>query len=228
MRLQRGLAGLLQTEDKFHAYDMENTYVNRRRYPKQEDGGSAVGTKRSPSEDDGPSSKRHRPMRTCAKRALEEEKAAAAEQRRRSAPSSSGKANGRTPSTPRKRVSEPGKSKTKSKVIRPKHKLAYTSVEAAVREKKLFHSVMQHPVSLREIANGDDSDDDTRCELEWRQKLDDDEVLDYVDTIPIEKLFMNLWNQFLKMEFFAYADRRIARACLRFATSKFLRASVCL
>lgn len=168
---------------------------------------------RDPSPLPAPSAKRSRPMRSCAKRQLAEEERVAAE--RRSASESRSR---RVVTTKR---GETGKARAKARG-RMKRKLAYASVEAAVGERKLFHSVVQHPVTMREIRDGDDSDEGTRGEMEWRQKLDDEEVLDYVDTIPIEKLFMNLWNQFMNMEFFAYADRRVARACHLFATSKFL------
>lgn len=98
---------------------------------------------------------------------------------------------------------------------------AYKNAAHAVKEKRLWHSILQHPVSLEEFQAEDDSDEDREEEYEWRLHLADDEVEEFEDTLPVEKLLMNLWNQFLVMDYHAYADHRVAPACNAFAKSKF-------
>lgn len=98
---------------------------------------------------------------------------------------------------------------------------AFKSVQYAVKKNLLFHSVIQTPLSLEEFCDGVDSDADASEEQEWRLGMKADEVNEYVDTISVEKLFMNLWNQFIRMEFVAYADKTIAPACVAFVRSKF-------
>lgn len=100
-----------------------------------------------------------------------------------------------------------------------KTRASFPSVETAVAEKRLFHSVLQSPLCMEEFASGADSDGDDR-DQEWRLELANDELNEYLDTTCAEKLFMNLWNQFTVEVYAVYADRRVAPACLLFARSK--------
>ena len=113
--------------------------------------------------------------------------------------------------------------KGKGKNGSEKGRAAFKSIQHAVRKNMLFHSFVQTPLSLEEFCDGVDSDADPSEEQEWRLGMKADEVNEYVDTISVEKLFMNLWNQFIRMEFVAYADKTIAPACVAFVKSKFVQ-----
>lgn len=96
---------------------------------------------------------------------------------------------------------------------------AYKSIRDAAKSKRLFHSVRQQPLCVEAVENGADSDADLEEEVKWRLKMCDDEIEDYCDTIPVEKLFMNLWNQFVRVDVVFKADRVMADNCMRFAKS---------
>lgn len=95
---------------------------------------------------------------------------------------------------------------------------AFSSVHTASR--RLYHSVLQTPLCLKGFDDGADSDADEEAEQVWRLRLTDDDVEDYLDTIAVEKLFMNLWNQFTRMDYAVRADRHVAPACMAFVKSK--------
>lgn len=122
---------------------------------------------------------------------------------------------------PEAAVRKKPKAKKVEKVEKPV--LAYPSVEHAIKEKRLFHSVLQSPFTVGEYNDGIDSDSNDGTEPEWRLRLSQKEINEYIDTIAIEKLFMHLWNQFIRMEYFVYADHRVAPACMLFAKSTLLR-----
>lgn len=213
MKLLEGQEGLLATSvDRFSEPDEENLYVNPARYGPRREGGpsSRAGSKRpSPLSDDGPTPKRQRqrPSRACVTTTPKSE-------------------DDKKPPARRSTSGQPSSRKTKSAKSRnaaaklEKGSPGYKSVAHAVREKRLWHSVLQNPVTLDEFHAEDDSDEEREDEHEWRLRLADDEVEEFEDTLPVEKLLMNLWNQFLLMEFNAYADHRVALACKDFTKSK--------
>lgn len=92
---------------------------------------------------------------------------------------------------------------------------AFTSLEKACEEGTVFHSVIQNRLNKHQF-EGDDSDEENELEKEWRFQLNCDRVAEYLDTIPIEKLFMNLWNQFVELEHRIDSDRAVAPACIAF------------
>ncbi|CAN8061398.1 unnamed protein product [Agarophyton chilense] len=104
--------------------------------------------------------------------------------------------------------------KKKKKVGKP----AFKTLSTAVKEKRLYNSVVQRELLVEEYENGADSDAESESqeEVKWRLRVVDDEIEEYVDTIAVEKLFMNLWNQFVKMEHPVKSDKEIAPACLSF------------
>lgn len=209
MTLLDGQEGLLVTGvDSFSAPDEENLFINPVRYGMRGDTTSGAGSKRrSSSSDDDPTPKRQRPLRACAMTPSQSEEKKAAVQRAASAQQGSRKA-------------KPARAKGNSAKVE-KGTPVYESVEQAVKEKRLWHSVLQNPVSLEEFQEGVDSDGDRDDEHDWRLQIADDEVEEFEDTLPVEKLLMNLWNQFSFMEFNAFADHRLAPACMEFAKSKF-------
>lgn len=96
----------------------------------------------------------------------------------------------------------------------------------------LYHSNLAVPLSVKDYERGADSDDDETEEHLWRLQLVDTEIEEFIDTIPVEKLFMLLWNQFVRMEFVVRADRHVGPACMCFVNSKYsgcfaLHAGVC-
>lgn len=95
-------------------------------------------------------------------------------------------------------------------------KPAYATVEHAISEKRLFHSVVQNPLNHDGFLEGHDSDDDNETCTRWRLQIMEDEIEEYIDTVPVEKLFMNLWNQFITLEYPVKADHHIAPACMAF------------
>lgn len=98
---------------------------------------------------------------------------------------------------------------------RHRKKPAFRSVEEGMHQDRLFHSVVQTRLH-KEQFEMEDSDNDVEAEQGWRFRLRHDEIVEYLDTIPVEKLFMNLWNQFVGMEFRIDSDRRVANACAAF------------
>eukprot|EP00178_Gracilaria_changii_P020878 TRINITY_DN612_c0_g1_i3.p1 TRINITY_DN612_c0_g1~~TRINITY_DN612_c0_g1_i3.p1 ORF type:complete len:323 (-),score=55.30 TRINITY_DN612_c0_g1_i3:1442-2410(-) len=116
------------------------------------------------------------------------------------------------------RPTKNNKRTTDTKKKKKTGKPAFKSLSAAVQEKRLYNSVVQHELQVEEYENGADSDAESEDqeELKWRLRVVDDEIEEFVDTIAVEKLFMNLWNQFVKMEHPIKSDREIAQACLDF------------
>ena len=96
-------------------------------------------------------------------------------------------------------------------------KPAFTSVEQAAHDNTLFHSVVQNKLNTTCFDDGYDSDDPHHVNQQWRLQIMDDEIEEYIDTVAVEKLFMNLWNQFVTMEHRITADHEIANACIQFA-----------
>ncbi|KAI0566736.1 hypothetical protein FGB62_6g318 [Gracilaria domingensis] len=115
---------------------------------------------------------------------------------------------------PAKRTKRAAENKKKKKTGRP----AFKTLSAALKEKRLYNSVVQRELQEEAYENGVDSDAESEDqeELKWRLRVVDDEIEEYVDTIAVEKLFMNLWNQFVKMEHPVKSDKEIAPACLDF------------
>lgn len=93
---------------------------------------------------------------------------------------------------------------------------AFRSLEKAVGEGKLFHSVLQVPLRLGCVEDGQDSDEEVSEEQEWRMRVAREEMMDYVDTNAVERLFMNLWNQFVNVDRKITSDREMGDACLQF------------
>lgn len=132
----------------------------------------------------------------------------------------------KTTTLPSKRKLKVRVEKRKKKPVgkKPIGNPAFSSVSQAIRDERLFHSVVQRPLCVTEFENGCDSDDESEDQEErkWRLKQVDEEIEEYVDTIAVEKLFMNLWNQFVTLEHAIIADRYVAPACLQFARSKLI------
>lgn len=179
-----------------------------------------------------PAAKRQRPVRACTSLArvpangTEVNDAGRSRRRRSEGWEANGRervngeaaTHGKTNGKVRRGEGKPGK---KAKAVKSKVasvKLAYQSVAQAVKEKRLYHSVLQTPVKVEEVEGGKDSDaeEELGYEREWRLALANTEVDDFSDTLPVEKLFFNLWNQFLTMDFHAYSDRMVAPACMQF------------
>lgn len=99
------------------------------------------------------------------------------------------------------------------------HKLP--SIGKAAAENQLFHSVLQTGLCVEEFNDGADSDGGEIVDQDWRLELANDQLSEYVDMLSVEKLFMNLWNQFLLREYSVRSDRQVAVACHIFAKSKF-------
>lgn len=215
MTLLEGQEGLLATGvDRFSEPDEENLYINPARYGRKRDTASGVRSKRrSSSSDGGPTPKRQRPLRACSMTTSQSEEKKPVVQRSAQAQLGS-------------RKSKPARAKGNSARVE-KGTPGYDSVEQAVKEKRLWHSILQNPVSFEEFQEGVDSDGERDEEHEWRLQIADDEVEEFEDTLPVEKLLMNLWNQFLFMEFNAFADHRLAPACKKFAKSKFTFLFIC-
>lgn len=208
--------------DQVDLPEEDSVYVNPCRSPTKQkfpQSGDKRSTSATGNTHEEPYQKRQRPIRACASSKYEPNPSAVQppnRSRHRSIPP------GLTPisSKPASHSREHRKFKTMSaKVSSPK--LAYNSVDEAIREQRLFHSVLQTPVRLEEIEAKEDSDAEEclRYEREWRLAIANDEVNDFTDTLPVEKLFFNLWNQFLTMEFHAYADKTVPPACMQFVKS---------
>lgn len=103
-----------------------------------------------------------------------------------------------------------------SKRGRGRKRPAFKTVEEGMGQGRLFHSVVQTKLHMDRYEM-QDSDDEDDIEQEWLYRLRNDEIVEYLDTIPVEKIFMNLWNQFVGMEFRIDADRRVSSACIAFA-----------
>eukprot|EP00177_Eucheuma_denticulatum_P000208 GFKZ01000363.1.p1 GENE.GFKZ01000363.1~~GFKZ01000363.1.p1 ORF type:complete len:487 (+),score=60.22 GFKZ01000363.1:49-1461(+) len=198
--------------------------------------GSSSGVKRSAEAVNNsgiePAAKRQRPVRACASSSKVVANGVNGNETRRPLRSRSevwegngkGRENGHAmthgKSNGKVRKGE-GKHGKKSKVVKSKvasAKLAYQSVAQAVKERRLYHSVLQTPVKVEEVEGGEDSDAEEKLdyEREWRLALANTEVDDFSDTLPVEKLFFNLWNQFLTIDFHTYCDRMVAPACMQF------------
>lgn len=100
-------------------------------------------------------------------------------------------------------------------------KPSFSSVEQGITQGRLFHTVSQTPLRA-EAVEMEDSDVEDDEEREWRFRLRRDEIVEYVDTLPVESLFMNLWNQFVGMEFCLDSDRSMASACDSFVKSMYV------
>lgn len=95
---------------------------------------------------------------------------------------------------------------------------AFKSVQEAATDERLFHSVVQNPLQVNHIGL-DDSDGEVADEQEWRSRIRCEEMVEFTDTIPVEQLFMNLWNQFVGMELRVDADQLVAPTCRAFLDS---------
>lgn len=103
--------------------------------------------------------------------------------------------------------------------LKVRSKVAFPSVEEGIQQGRLFHTISQTP--LRTEALGmDDSDIEDVEEKDWRFRLRRDEIVEYVDTLPAESLFMNLWNQFVGMEYNLDSDQQMSSACHAFIKSR--------
>lgn len=112
-----------------------------------------------------------------------------------------------------------GKAKSRSKRPQGEGNQVFQTVEDAIKEGRLFHSVVQNPYRT-DHADLDDSDTEVADEQEWRLRLRSEEMFEFTDTLAVEQLFMNLWNQFVGMEFRLDSDRAVAGACRAFLESK--------
>lgn len=112
-----------------------------------------------------------------------------------------------------------GRSSTGRQKIKCSSKIAFSSVEQGISQGRLFHSVSQTPFRA-EALEMEDSDVEDMAEKEWRFRLRRDEIVEYVDTLPAESLFMNLWNQFVGMEHNLDSDGQMSSACDAFVKSR--------
>lgn len=103
--------------------------------------------------------------------------------------------------------------------LRWPNKVSFSSAEEGIRQGRLFHTVSQTPLRIAALEM-EDSDAEDVGEKEWRFRLRRDEIVEYVDTLPAESLFMNLWNQFVGMEYNLDSDRQMSHACYSFVKSK--------
>lgn len=111
----------------------------------------------------------------------------------------------------RRRVS----SKRDNSNIKYDRKPTFKSIEEGASKGRLFHSIDQTPLNIEKFEMTD-SDHEDEAEQGWRFKLRQDDIVDFVDTIPSEMLFMNLWNQFVGMECKIDSDKNVANACILF------------
>lgn len=101
------------------------------------------------------------------------------------------------------------------------NKVAFPSVEEGIQQGRLFHTISQTPLRT-EALDMDDSDIEDVEEKDWRFRLRRDEIVEYVDTLPAESLFMNLWNQFVGMEYNLDSDQQMSSACDAFIKSRLI------
>lgn len=211
------------TVDQFDLPEEDSVYINPRRIPAKEklprsgDKRPSTGPKDTQEE---PSRKRQRLTRTCASTSKDELQPSA----REPLDDTYCRSASLGPNPTVSKHADGSKELRRPKAVRAKVssvKLAYESVDQAIREQRLYHSVVQTPVQLEEVEAGEDSDEEEclQYEREWRLAIANDEVNDFTDTLPVEKLFFNLWNQFLTMEFHTYADKTLPPACMQFVKS---------
>lgn len=94
---------------------------------------------------------------------------------------------------------------------------AFSSFESGINRGILYNSVLQSRPKKEQFDLGDDSDGDVFIDEDWRLELNDRLLIEYLDTFALEKLYMNMWNNFAMTEVYIHSDRRVMEAVVCFA-----------
>jgi VEFS-Box of polycomb protein len=94
---------------------------------------------------------------------------------------------------------------------------AFSSVAEGVAQGILYRSVIQSELTAEEFDEGADSDGELVVDEDWRLELNDEQLSEYLDTSALEKMYMNMWNQFVEREVYVFSDRRTLAAAVGFA-----------
>ncbi len=90
---------------------------------------------------------------------------------------------------------------------KPLNKRGLPQVTKEFVENKLFHSILNHEIIVEDFNSGFDSDGAEDHDVEWRLAFKRFLLHDFVDMFAVEKVFMNLWNQFALKEFKITSDK---------------------
>lgn len=212
MRLVDGVIRPMSTDKNLIATVEDSDFVKAKKSPRVI--APLAGEKRPAGEAqltlNGNDQKRQRPVRACTTQVTEEPIPSP-----RRAGSASGSASSRRANDSKERKKSRPRSKPSSALF------AYNDLKQAVREKRLYHTVVQTAITEKAAENYVDSDDEDNMQYdkEFRLRIANNEVDDFTDTLPVEKLFFNLWNQFLTCDYHAYADKMVAPGCMIFVKS---------